>query len=190
MPARACGTIDCATRDRKRPAKRWRAFATTSISNEGTQTVEGWVGRPLLVVQPNFQQTQLFLGSIVSQSPWPQPQDGTCHLRGALNTSILCPLVLPRTQCHQQLRHLSEACQRQSGHTSECQLPTEFRERAEGLMSELPHWHGRRHACQPVWYCKRLKHLLPCRLWPMYVLVQALSCGVSQSVDTLLCGGP
>ena len=147
------------------------------------------VGRPLLVVQPSFQQTQLFLGSIVPRSPWPQPQDDTCHLRGALHTSILCP----RSRAHNAIHSGGPWARRprgSQGTPQSGQLPTELRERAEGRMPELPqlfrHWHGRRHSCQPIWHCNGLKHLLPCRFWPMCVLVPALS----SRVWTRCGGGP
>ena len=105
MPARAGGTDDCATREfAKDLPQEMESIRDHLRLQPRNADLEGWVGRPLLVLQPSFQQTQLLLGSIVPRSPWPQPQDDTCHLRGALHTSIRCPLVLPRTQCHPQRR--------------------------------------------------------------------------------------
>ena len=85
MPARASGTNDCATREfaKDLPQEMESIRDHLKSPTEERGPLKGGCGVPCS------------WGSIVPQSPWPQPQDGTSHLRGALNTSVLCPLVLP-----------------------------------------------------------------------------------------------
>ena len=73
---------------RKRPTTRdgEHSRPPSSPTEERGPLKGGW-GVPCSCCS-QVQQTQLLLGSIVPQSPWPQPQDGTCHLR-ALNTFVL-----------------------------------------------------------------------------------------------------
>ena len=134
--------------------KRWRASATTSVSNRGTWTVEGWVGRPLLVLQPSFRLHRPPVSMATTTRRHLSPERSSAYFN---SLSARAPAHTMPSTAPAPGRGVPEAVR---AHLRVMSTATELRERAEGLMPELPQLFRRRHSCQPIWHCNGLKHLL------------------------------